>query len=57
MIHEDHIRLCDDCGSILVHGICTLCGHQELEGQPDGLDGPDGPDDLDFNRDAQATGV
>ena len=47
MIHEEHIRLCDDCGSILVHGICPLCGHREMEGPPDG---PDGPDELDFEQ-------
>ena len=46
MIHIDHVILCDDCGSQMVHGICTLCGHRDLENSRESE-----PRELDFNTD------
>ena len=41
----EHIVLCDDCGSQMVHGVCALCGHADLEYE----ERDDDPRELDFN--------
>jgi len=46
----DYIKLCDDCGSQMVHGICTLCGHEELQSTRE-----DDPRELNFQTDAAYT--